>query len=107
MDRVKRGADYLSYKLWSSSWDIGGHESSECKQGQILLCLGKVGSLPGFGDLEIVDIASERILLKRYEGEVVLYRGQSLTLHSEIDGYEDHEGVTWGGDNYTLTLTWL
>lgn len=106
MDGVKNRTEYLNYRLWCSSWDIGGYESSECKMGQIPLCEGRVSDLPGFGDLEIVDIAAERILLKRYEGEVALYRGQTLTLCSEIDGYEDHDGVTWGGDNYTLNITW-
>lgn len=96
----------LSYKLWCNSWDIGGKDNSECTVGEIPLQLGSAGELPGFYDLKIVDVSPERVFLKSTTDEAELHPGETITLSSEIDGYEDHDGVLWGGDNYTLHLTW-
>ncbi len=93
----------LQYKWSCNEWDIGGKDSTETLEGRLDVAVGTKVDLYGFRDITITSISQQALFLS--DGTVVK-RGTSESINRTIDGYEDHDGVLWGGEELTLKLTY-
>jgi hypothetical protein len=65
-------------------------------------------TIEGFRSVSIEKICSNAIVFKEYGGDVkILTPGESVRFENSIDGYEDHDGCVWDGDDYVMTITWM
>ena len=72
---------------------------------EIAACVGPVG-VDRFGGCEITEVRPDCICLM-FAGELKELRpGGSASFSRTVEGREWSDGCTYGGTDYTLTLTW-
>ena len=92
---------------WSDDrWSMSGSSKITKESYDIV---AKVGSLDiqGFHSVHIEEVRRNLITFKNYGSYMkVLTPGESIHFSNSIDGYEDHEGCVWNGDDYSITISW-
>lgn len=102
----KRLPAYLEYRWSCYTWDIGGTNETRSEQGEFELKLGPARSFEGFGELSICEITPQRIVVRNGHRSGEVTPNSPLVFSYEDEGIEDHEGILWGSDEYTLRIAW-
>lgn len=96
----------LRYEWHCNSWDIGGKDEDTRREGTIDAVIGETEFIEGFGKLNISSISEESITIESFNSIEYLTPGSFVSFRSEVDGYEDHDGVLWNGDTYYMNIYW-
>lgn len=98
-------APTLNFYWHHNSWSMGGRDDNESKKWDAEAKLGDL-DVQGFHGLKIEEITRDAIKISRYDNVKTLLKGECIGFSNSIDGYEDHEGCVWNGDDYDLTISW-
>ena len=92
---------------WTDNeWTMSGGGKTRHDSYTIEATVGRM-TIEGFRSVSIEKICSNAIVFKEYGGDVkILTPGDSVRFENSIDGYEDHDGCVWDGDDYVMTITW-
>lgn len=98
-------APTLHFSWHHSHWSMSGSDDSERKKWDAEAKLGDL-DVQGFHGLKIEEITRDAIKISKYDNVKTLLKGECIGFSNSIDGYEDHEGCVWDGDDYDLTIFW-
>ncbi|UKK48958.1 hypothetical protein L6475_03045 [Prevotella sp. E9-3] len=88
-------------------WSMGGGSKVERKKFDIEAKVGEL-DIQGFRSVRIEEIRPNAIVFKEYDcPSRILTPGESIHFSNSIDGYEDHDGCVWDGDDYDMTVSWM
>lgn len=96
----------LHFSWNHEEWSIGGSGDTERKEWDWEAREGDCGC-SGFYSLKLEKITDSYAVFSNGGGKPqVLTPGSYISFSESIDGYEDHDGVTWNGDDYGLCISW-
>lgn len=98
-------APTLHFKWFHNEWSMGGRDDNEDKKWNTEAKPGKL-EIQGFYGIKIESIGQDEIFFADYDRIISLKKGEEIHFHNSIDGYEDHDGCVWDGDEYDLIISW-
>ncbi|MBQ2779204.1 MAG: hypothetical protein IJF46_05465 [Bacteroidaceae bacterium] len=96
----------LRYHWHCNSWNIGGRDDDTSYDGTIKAIVGECEPIEGFPRLRIESIDESEITISFIGERQKLTPGSVIQFNNRVDGHEDHDGVLWNGDNYSLRIYW-
>lgn len=105
---------HIHIKLTVSEWDIGGKSDSslyelDCPSVQVGQKLVVRPSEPNRYSFLVKDVSPTEVVLdcECPPAIIRLHKGEPYTSSHSFDGYEDHDGCVWNGEDEYLSIIWL
>ena len=95
----------LHVKSGHKSWTVYSDGDWKYTEEDIVAKRGRL-NLDGFWGYEITSIKRDCITIEYYDNKYEVRPDQPLHLYKEIEGREYSDGCVYGGDDYSLELTW-